>query len=57
MTQPPYFHARAVYALKPNRFYRVYVLPEMLLFLDAGSEMNDQFTHGIGAAGAVTSTV
>jgi hypothetical protein len=25
----------------------------MLLFLDAGSEMNDQFTHGIGAAGAV----
>jgi len=53
-TRPPYFHARAVYNFKPNRFYRVYVLPEMLLFLDAGPETNDQFTRGIGGAGAVT---
>jgi hypothetical protein len=53
-TRPPYFHARAVYAFKRNRFYRVYVLPEMLLFLDAGPETNDQCTRGIGAAGAVT---
>jgi hypothetical protein len=54
VTQPPYFEARAVYALKINRFYRVYVLPEMLLFLDAGPESGDQYTRGITAAGAVT---
>jgi len=51
---PTYFHARAVYNFKPNRFYRVYVLPEMLLFLDAGPENKDQFKRGIGAAGAAT---
>lgn len=51
-SQPPYFHARAVYRLKLNQFYRVYVLPDMLLFLDAGPELNDQYARGISAAGA-----
>jgi hypothetical protein len=51
-SQPQYFHARAVYSFKANRFYRVYVMPKMLLFLDAGPESNDQYKNGVGAAGA-----
>lgn len=33
----PYFHAMAVFACKPNRFYRIYVRPEELVFIWAGS--------------------
>jgi hypothetical protein len=31
---PPYFEARAVFNFRPNRLFRVYVLPDRLLFLD-----------------------
>jgi len=33
----PYFHALAVFACKRNRLYRVYVLPNELIFIWAGS--------------------
>jgi hypothetical protein len=33
----PYFHALAVFACKSNRFYRVYVRPDELVFVWAGS--------------------
>jgi hypothetical protein len=41
----PYFHAMAVFACKGNRFYRIYVRPEELVFIWAGS-------GGEGLAGA-----
>ncbi len=32
----PFFHARATYAFKPNRYYRVYLTPGELVFVEAG---------------------
>jgi hypothetical protein len=34
---PPYFHALAVFACKSNRLYRVYVRPDELVLIWAGS--------------------
>lgn len=45
----PYFHAMAVFACQPNRFYRVYVRPDELLFIWAGA-------GGEGMAGAAAAS-
>jgi hypothetical protein len=45
---PPYFHATAVFACKSNRLYRIYVRPDELVFIWAGSGME-------GVAGAKSS--
>ena len=42
---PPYFHALAAFACKSNRLYRIYVRPDELVFIWAGSSME-------GVAGA-----
>lgn len=34
--KPAFFHAEAAHAWKFNRYYRVYVLPRELIFLEAG---------------------
>jgi len=55
MSQPSssllFFHARATYALKSNRFYRIYITPTELLFVQAGPGKMDHFAVAGGAAG------
>src|SRR5262249_41274441 len=42
MNEPaPFFHVRATFAWKPNRYYRVYIKPDELLFLHAGPGNGD----------------
>ena len=49
----PYFHALAVFACKGNRLYRVYIRPDELVFIWAGSGTEgmagaaSQRTHGV----------
>jgi hypothetical protein len=38
---PPYFHALAVFACKSNRLYRIYIRPDELVFIWAGSGMEE----------------
>jgi hypothetical protein len=33
----PFFHGLAAFKLKANRFYRIYVMPDELIFVYAGS--------------------
>src|SRR5262249_32480203 len=40
--QAKFFHARATYAFKTNRNYRIYLRPKELLFLTAGPGKGDQ---------------
>lgn len=48
---PPYFHALAVFACKRNRLYRIYVRPDELVFIWAGSGMEGMAgAHAAGAA-------
>jgi hypothetical protein len=47
---PPYFHALAVFACKSNRLYRVYVRPDELVCIWAGSGMEGiARAHAAGA--------
>lgn len=39
---PPYFHAKATYLWRKNRFYRVYVRPDELWFIEAGSSITPE---------------
>src|SRR5437667_12027162 len=47
---PPYFHALAAFACKSNRLYRIYVRPDELVCIWAGSGMEG--VAGAHAAGA-----
>lgn len=49
-TESPYFHALAVFACKSNRLYRIYVRPDELLFIWAGSGMDGVAGAQAGAA-------
>ena len=57
MDTPPYFHALAVFACKSNRLYRVYVQPDELVFIWAGSGtegmLGARVTLGEGAKAAL----
>lgn len=47
---PPYFHALAAFACKSNRLYRIYVRPEELVCIWAGSGMEGVTGAQAGAA-------
>lgn len=47
---PPYFHALAAFVCKSNRLYRIYVRPDELLFIWAGSGMEGMAGAHAGAA-------
>jgi hypothetical protein len=38
----PHFHAKATYMWRKNRFYRVYVRPDELWFIEAGSALSPE---------------
>jgi hypothetical protein len=52
--QPPFFHGLVPFAWKPNRFYRVYVLPGELVFvyLGSGGELASALGVQFGVIGA-----
>jgi hypothetical protein len=50
MESPPYFHALAAFVCKSNRLYRVFVRPEELVFIWAGSGMEGVAGAHAGAA-------
>jgi hypothetical protein len=50
MEPPPYFHALAAFACKPNRLYRIYVRPDELVAIWAGSGMEGVVGSQAGAA-------
>ena len=50
MESPPYFHALAVFACKSNRLYRIYVRPDELVAIWAGSGMEGMAGAHAGAA-------
>jgi len=49
-TETPYFHGLAVFACKSNRLYRVYIRPDELVFIWAGSGMEGMAGAHAGAA-------
>jgi len=50
--QPPSFRGRAIFHVRTNRYYRVCILPDELLFLDAGTDA-DNVMMGAAAAGGL----
>ena len=50
MESPPYFQALAVFACKSNRLYRIYVRPDELVGIWAGSGMEGVAGAHAGAA-------
>jgi len=55
MSQPSssllFFHARATYALKRNCYYRIYIAPDELLFVQAGPGKMDHLAAASGTGG------
>jgi hypothetical protein len=49
----PFFHARATYAFKPNRFYRVYVTAAELIFVEAGPGDGQQVARQMAMQGGL----
>lgn len=50
INSPPYFHALAAFACKSNRLYRIYVRPDELVCIWAGSGMEGVAGAHAGAA-------
>jgi hypothetical protein len=53
MAKPVFFHGRATYAFRRNRFYRIYLRPDGLLFVQAGPGPGDNIAQAGMAGGAV----